>query len=76
MASLPSLPARTRRQNTGRSELAGSGATWMAFATAWTGLISIAGLSAGWTVLITAASSSTGLAAIQTARKVGAIRLH
>src|SRR5258707_10644500 len=41
--------------------------------TAWTGLISIAGLSAGRTVLITAASSSTGLSAIQIARKVGAI---
>src|SRR5882757_5448215 len=47
-------------------------ATWMAFATAWTGLIDIARLSSGRTVLITAASSSAGLAAIQTARKVGA----
>jgi NADPH:quinone reductase-like Zn-dependent oxidoreductase len=47
-------------------------ATWMAFATAWTGLIDIGRLSAGQTVLITAASSSTGLAAIQVARKVGA----
>jgi NADPH:quinone reductase-like Zn-dependent oxidoreductase len=44
----------------------------MAFATAWTGLIDIARLSAGRTVLITAASSSTGLAAIQIVRKVGA----
>jgi NADPH:quinone reductase-like Zn-dependent oxidoreductase len=40
--------------------------------TAWTGLIDIARLSTGQTVLITAASSSAGLAAIQTARKVGA----
>jgi NADPH:quinone reductase-like Zn-dependent oxidoreductase len=47
-------------------------ATWMAFGTAWTGLINIAHLSAGRTILITAASSSTGLAAIQTARMVGA----
>jgi NADPH:quinone reductase-like Zn-dependent oxidoreductase len=47
-------------------------ATWMAFATAWAGLVGIGGLSAGRTVLITAASSSTGLAAIQIARKVGA----
>jgi NADPH:quinone reductase-like Zn-dependent oxidoreductase len=45
----------------------------MAFGTAWTGLIDIAHLSAGQTILITAASSSTGLAAIQIARKVGAI---
>ena len=48
-------------------------ATWMAFATAWTGLIDIGRLSAGQTALITAASSSTGLAAIQVARKLGAI---
>jgi len=47
-------------------------ATWMAFATAWTGLIDIGRLSAGQTALITAASSSTGLAAIQVAREVGA----
>src|SRR5260370_12745287 len=47
-------------------------ATWMAFATAWTGLIDIGRLSAGQTALITAASSSTGLAATQAARKVGA----
>jgi NADPH:quinone reductase-like Zn-dependent oxidoreductase len=46
--------------------------TWMAFATAWTGLIDIGRLSAGQMALITAASSSTGLAAIQVARKVGA----
>jgi NADPH:quinone reductase-like Zn-dependent oxidoreductase len=47
-------------------------ATWMAFATAWTGLINIGRLSAGETVLIPAASSSTGLAAIQIAKRVGA----
>ena len=47
-------------------------ATWMAFGTAWAGLIDIGRLSAGQTVLITAASSSTGLSAIQIARKVGA----
>jgi NADPH:quinone reductase-like Zn-dependent oxidoreductase len=47
-------------------------ATWMAFGTAWAGLIDIGRLSAGQTALITAASSSTGLAAIQIARKIGA----
>jgi NADPH:quinone reductase-like Zn-dependent oxidoreductase len=47
-------------------------ATWMAFGTAWAGLVDIGRLSAGQTALITAASSSTGLAAIQIARKVGA----
>jgi NADPH:quinone reductase-like Zn-dependent oxidoreductase len=47
-------------------------ATWMAYSTAWTGLIDLARLSAGQTVLITAASSSIGLAAIQIACSVGA----
>ncbi len=48
-------------------------ATWTPFATAWAGLIDLAGLSAGQVALITAASSSVGLAAIQTARALGAI---
>jgi NADPH:quinone reductase-like Zn-dependent oxidoreductase len=50
-----------------------SAATWMAYGTAWAGLVDIARLSAGQVVLISAASSSTGLAAIQIARRVGAI---
>jgi NADPH:quinone reductase-like Zn-dependent oxidoreductase len=37
------------------------------------GLIDVAALSAGQVVLVPAASSSVGLAAIQIARKVGAI---
>jgi NADPH:quinone reductase-like Zn-dependent oxidoreductase len=48
-------------------------AAWMQFATAWVGLIDIANLSAGDVVLITAASSSVGLAAIQVARRTGAV---
>jgi NADPH:quinone reductase-like Zn-dependent oxidoreductase len=48
-------------------------ATWAAFATAWAGVIDIAHLSAGQVALISAASSSVGHAAIQTARKVGAV---
>jgi NADPH:quinone reductase-like Zn-dependent oxidoreductase len=48
-------------------------ATWVAFATAWAGLIHLAGLTERRTVLVTAASSSVGLAAIQTARRVGAV---
>ena len=47
-------------------------ATWAAFGTAWSGLISVGKLKAGQTVLITAASSSVGLAAIQIANSVGA----
>lgn len=42
-------------------------ATWVAFGTAWSGLVAVGGLLAGQSVLITAASSSVGLAAIQTA---------
>jgi len=64
------------RQNTSQSELARRAATWMAFGTAWAGLIDIARLSTGRTVLITAASSSAGLAAIQTARRSARTRLH
>lgn len=48
-------------------------ATWTAFATAWAGFIDIGRLSAGQAVLISAASSSVGLAAIQIARKLGAV---
>jgi NADPH:quinone reductase-like Zn-dependent oxidoreductase len=47
-------------------------ATWMAFVTAWGGLVHYARLSAGDVVLIPAASSSVGLAAIQVANMVGA----
>jgi NADPH:quinone reductase-like Zn-dependent oxidoreductase len=65
-------PARTLVKIPQDQSWQDAAATWMAFATAWTGLIDIARLSTGRTVLITAASSSTGLAAIQTARNVGA----
>lgn len=47
-------------------------ATWVAFGTAWAGLVSVGNLKSGQTVLISAASSSVGLAAIQTANRVGA----
>lgn len=47
-------------------------ATWVAFGTAWAGLIDRGQLAAGQTVLITAASSSVGLAALQVAKRVGA----
>jgi NADPH:quinone reductase-like Zn-dependent oxidoreductase len=65
-------PARTLVKIPHDQSWQDAAATWMAFATAWAGLIDIARLSAGQTALITAASSSTGLAAIQIARKVGA----
>jgi NADPH:quinone reductase-like Zn-dependent oxidoreductase len=65
-------PARTLVKIPPTQSWQDAAATWMAFGTAWTGLVDIARLSRGQTVLITAASSSAGLAAIQTARKVGA----
>lgn len=48
-------------------------AIWVSFATAWTGLIDVGALSAGHVVLVPAASSSVGAAAIQIARRVGAV---
>jgi NADPH:quinone reductase-like Zn-dependent oxidoreductase len=47
-------------------------ATWVAFGTAWSGLVAVGALAAGQSVLISAASSSVGLAAIQIANLLGA----
>lgn len=49
-------------------------AVWMAYPTAWGGLVAVGGLreGAGQTVVISAASSSVGLPAIQIARAYGA----
>jgi NADPH:quinone reductase-like Zn-dependent oxidoreductase len=47
--------------------------TWMSFGTAWTGLIHHADTQSGDVVLINAATSSVGLAAIQVARRAGAL---
>jgi NADPH:quinone reductase-like Zn-dependent oxidoreductase len=47
-------------------------ATWVAYGTAWAGLVAVGKLSAGQTVLVSAASSSVGLAAIQIANRLGA----
>lgn len=49
-----------------------TGSFWMAFLTAWGGMVDCGGLSQGETVVITAASSSVGLAAIQIAKMLGA----
>ena len=48
-------------------------AVWMAYASAYGGLIDVAGIAAGDRVIITAASSSVGLAAIQIANLAGAV---
>lgn len=47
-------------------------ATWVAFGTAWSGLVAVGALAAGQSVLISAASSAVGLAAIQIANLLGA----
>lgn len=48
-------------------------ATWMQYLTAYGALVQAAGLREGDFVVITAASSSVGLAAIQIARRMGAV---
>ncbi|MFS2122722.1 zinc-dependent alcohol dehydrogenase family protein [Pseudomonas sp. Pseusp97] len=52
---------------------ADAAATWMQYLTAYGALVQVAGLREGDFVVITAASSSVGLAAIQIARRVGAV---
>lgn len=53
----------------------GAAALWMAYLTAYGALVDVARLGEGDRVVITAASSSVGLAAIQIARRVGALPL-
>ncbi|MEU1419656.1 zinc-dependent alcohol dehydrogenase family protein [Kitasatospora sp. NPDC005751] len=48
-------------------------AVWMPYVTAYGALVEVGGLRAGDTVVLTAASSSVGLAAIQIARRAGAV---
>ncbi|MFI8931715.1 zinc-dependent alcohol dehydrogenase family protein [Streptomyces sp. NPDC053474] len=48
-------------------------AVWMPYLTAYGALVDVGGMRAGDTVVLTAASSSVGLAAIQIARRVGAV---
>jgi NADPH:quinone reductase-like Zn-dependent oxidoreductase len=49
-----------------------SAATWVAFLTAWGGMVETGKLASGEFVIIPAASSSVGLAAVQIARDLGA----
>ncbi|MEI5101984.1 zinc-dependent alcohol dehydrogenase family protein [Streptomyces sp. PmtG] len=51
----------------------GGAAVWMPYLTAYGALVEVGGLRAADTVVLTAASSSVGLAAIQLARRVGAV---
>ena len=52
-----------------------AGTIWMAYLTAWGGMVEAGALSEGETVVITAASSSVGIAAIQIANMLGAITI-
>jgi len=52
-----------------------TGAIWMAYFTAWGGLIEAGKLAQDEAVVITAASSSVGIAAIQIANMIGAISI-
>lgn len=54
-------------------DAARSAASWVAFLTAWGGLIEQGGIHPGQAVVVTAASSSVGLAAIQVVRDAGGI---
>lgn len=67
------VPAKAvLRQPDGIDKITGA-AVWTAFMTAYGALVEVGGLSAGDAVLITAASGSVGIAAIQIARRLGAI---
>ncbi|WP_052847903.1 zinc-dependent alcohol dehydrogenase family protein [Streptomyces avicenniae] len=48
-------------------------ALWISHLTAYGALVEVAGVRPGGTVVVTAASSSAGLAAVQTARHLGAV---
>ncbi|MET8700161.1 zinc-dependent alcohol dehydrogenase family protein [Kitasatospora sp. NPDC058032] len=51
----------------------GGAAVWMPYVTAYGALVEVGGMRAGDAVVITAASSSVGLAAVQIARRIGAV---
>ncbi len=65
-------PARSLVQLAPGVSFEDAAATWVAFGTAWSGIVSTGALRASQTVAITAASSSVGLAAIQIAKSIGA----
>ncbi|MFE9253201.1 zinc-dependent alcohol dehydrogenase family protein [Streptomyces sp. NPDC007088] len=60
------------RRPAGVDAVAGA-ASWLAYSTAYGGLLETGGLRPGDVVLITAASSGVGIAALQTAARIGAV---
>ena len=69
------LPETAVLRRPGSVDAVTGAASWMTYTTAYGGLLETAGLRPGERVLITAASSGVGTAAIQVARRVGAIPL-
>lgn len=67
------VPQTRLLKNQPRQPWTDAAATWMQYLTAYGALVQAAGLRTGDFVVITAASSSVGLAAIQIARRVGAV---
>lgn len=67
------VPQTRLLKNPPRQPWTDAAATWMQYLTAYGALVQAAGLRTGDFVVITAASSSVGLAAIQIARRVGAV---
>lgn len=70
---LVNAPARAVAHHPDSLSWEEAAAVWMQYLTAHGALVGIAGLRRGEHVLVTAASSSVGVAAIQVARKVGAV---
>lgn len=66
-------PARATVKNPEGQSWEEAAATWMQYVTVWGAVIDLGKLGQGDTLLIPAASSSVGLAAIQVARRVGAV---
>ncbi|WP_448683840.1 zinc-dependent alcohol dehydrogenase family protein [Pseudomonas nicosulfuronedens] len=72
-AELLLVPQARLVKNPPGQDWTSAAATWMQYLTAYGALIDVAGLRSGDYLVITAASSSVGLAAIQIARRVGAV---
>ncbi|WP_329342706.1 zinc-dependent alcohol dehydrogenase family protein [Streptomyces sp. NBC_00663] len=67
------VPARAVLHRPEGLDAVAGAAVWMPYVTAYGALVEVGGMRAGDTVVLTAASSSVGLAAIQVARRVGAV---
>ncbi|GAA2076357.1 zinc-dependent alcohol dehydrogenase family protein [Streptomyces albiaxialis] len=67
------LPAGAVVRRPSATDAVTGAAVWLAYTTAYGGLLETGGLRAGDHVVITAASSGVGIAALQTAARVGAV---